>query len=482
MAAAGAWRSADDIMETYSQSASEVNMTHIKDRREPNIVVLLIDDMGWKDAGFMGSAYYETPNMDRLAESGMIFNNAYANANCAPSRASLMTGLYPVRHGIYTVGSSERGPAHLRKLIPTPNQTVLAADYQTIAEMLKAAGYACGHVGKWHLGEGSVTGPEGRGFDRNVGGIHKGQPPAGYFSPYAISTLPDGPEHEYLTDRLTDEAIAFIEDYHDQPFFLYFAHYAVHKPLQAKPEMIRKYEQKPGVDGQNNPVYAAMLESTDQSVGRIVGKLEQLGLRENTMILFVSDNGGLAGYSADGIDAHEVTSQAPLRGGKGMLYEGGIRVPMVVSWPNVVKSGTAVDHLVSVMDFFPTIREAAGIPEAEQSAVDGESLIPLWTGEGELHRDSLFWHLPAYLDGRNNTWRSKPGAAMRHKQWKLIECFEDNRFELYNLESDIGERHNLAIEQPEKMKEMVERMLNWRSSIGATVPSELNPAYGKESG
>lgn len=396
----------------------------------PNVIIFLIDDMGWKDAGFMGSSYYETPHMDRLAKSGILFRSAYANPNCAPSRASLMTGLYPPRHGIYTVGSPERGPADLRMLIPSANKTVLETEHRTIAEMLKEAGYVCGHVGKWHLGEGAVTGPGGRGFDLNAGGIHKGQPPAGYFSPYHIATLPDGPDEEYLTDRLTNEAVAFIEEHKEQPFFLYFAHYAVHKPLQAKPEMIRKYEQKPGQDGQNNPIYAAMVESTDESVGKMLDKLEETGLTNRTFILLASDNGGLAGYAADGIDSDEVTSQQPLRGGKGMLYEGGIRVPMVASWPGVIEPETTCDAPVSIIDFFPTIREAAGIREEASAEVDGESLMPLCRGTGMLGRDCLFWHLPAYLDGRNGTWRSKPGAAMRWQQFKLLEFFEDGRLEL----------------------------------------------------
>ncbi|WP_207671247.1 sulfatase [Paenibacillus cymbidii] len=448
--------------------------------RKPNIVMLLIDDLGWKDVGFMGSTYYETPHMDRLAADGMTFGSAYACPNCAPSRASLMTGLYSPRHGIYTVGSAERGPAHKRKLIPPANRGILGVEHATIAERLKAAGYACGHIGKWHLGEGPATGPEGRGFDLNVGGIHKGQPPAGYFSPFHIATLPDGPENEYLTDRLTNEALRFIDDHAEQPFFLYFAHYAVHKPLQAKPEMIAKYERKEASQGQDNPVYAAMIESTDDSVGRIVGKLDQLGLADHTIVLLVSDNGGLGGYGAEGLGAHDVTSQLPLRGGKGMLYEGGIRVPMAVKWPQRIEPGTTCDTPVMVIDFLPTILEAAGVSEPAAPA-DGESLLPLLEQNGGLARDTLFWHFPVYLEDGAGNWRTRPGAALRHGDWKLIEWFETGCLELYRLTDDIGERHNLAGELPDLARELHERMQRWREAVHAPVPTEWNPAYAPES-
>ncbi|WP_164821604.1 sulfatase [Paenibacillus koleovorans] len=368
-------------------------------RRKPNIVVLLIDDMGWKDAGFMGSTYYETPHMDRLAAEGMRFDSAYACPNCAPSRACLMTGLYPPRHGIYTVGSPERGDAEGRRLIPPPNRTVLEPEFMTLAEGLRPAGYACGHVGKWHLGEGPASGPEGRGFDFNAGGIQKGQPPAGYFSPYRIATLPDGPEQEYLTDRLTEEALRYIEAHAnaEKPFFLYFAHYAVHKPLQGKPELVEKYEFKPVDEGSGHfhPVYAAMLDSTDQSVGRIIAKLEELGMSEDTVVMLLSDNGGLGGYAAEGLLSEDVTSQAPLRGGKGMLYEGGIRVPMVVLWPGVIEKGSQCDVAVSLIDVFPTLMELAGVDDSAEAdggmgAVDGVSLLPLLRQTGEWRRDTLY--------------------------------------------------------------------------------------------
>jgi arylsulfatase A-like enzyme len=477
--------------------------------RKPNVILMLIDDMGYKDVGFMGSAYYETPNMDRLARQGMVFDNAYATPNCAPTRATLMSGLYSPRHGIYTVGSPERGPAHLRKLVPPLNETVLDRKFTTIAEMLKPAGYVCGHVGKWHLGEGELTGPEGRGFDLNAGGTHHGHPPAGYFSPYKISALEDGPDNEYLTDRLTMEALKFIEDCARgevgdtagvgsgaaganngaeagtgtgadgvRPFFLYFAHYAVHKPLQAKPDMIAKYERKSPSDGQGNPIYAAMIESTDESVGRIVAKLDELGLADNTVLFFISDNGGLGGYGAEGIRSEDVTSQAPLRGGKGMFYEGGIRVPMLVRWPGVVEPGTLCETPVSVVDFFPTIQEAAGIAGGQAAQrLDGESLMPLLKRTGGLRRNALFWHHPGYLEGGKGTWRMTPGAAIRQGDWKLIETFEIGQLELYHLPTDIGERHNLADERPEVTRELHRIMLEWRRDVQAPMPLGPNLQY-----
>jgi arylsulfatase A-like enzyme len=450
--------------------------------RKPNVILMLIDDMGYKDVGFMGSTYYETPNIDRLAGQGMVFDNAYATPNCAPTRATLMSGRYTPRHGIYTVGSPERGQANLRMLVPPPNVEVLGREFTTIAEMLKKEGYVCGHVGKWHLGEGELTGPEGRGFDLNAGGTHHGHPHAGYFSPYKISTLPDGPDNEYLTDRLTVEALKFIDDCaakETEPFFLYFAHYAVHKPLQAKPDKIAKYEKKPAADGQGNPVYAAMIESTDESVGRIVAKLDELSLSGNTVIFFISDNGGLGGYAAEGIASQDVTSQAPLRGGKGMFYEGGIRVPMLVRWPGVVEPGTVCDTPVSVVDFFPTIQEAAGVAGGQATqGLDGESMLPLLKQTGGLRRETLFWHHPGYLEGgKGATWRMSPGAAIRHGEWKLIETFETGRLELYHLPSDIGERHNLAEERPEVASELHRIMLDWRRNVQAPMPLGPNPQY-----
>jgi len=445
--------------------------------RPPNILFIFIDDMGWRDVGFMGSQYYETPNIDGLARAGMIFTNAYANApNCAPTRACLMSGQYGPRHGVYTVGSSERGNAAGRKLIPIANNDTLPSRVVTLAESLKAAGYATGHFGKWHLGGKDPTKPEGQGFDVNVAGNLAGNPRS-YFSPYRNPDLPDGPKGEYLTDRLTAEVIRFIDTHRDGPFFIYLPHYAVHTPLQAKKELIEKYKNKKPWNGQGNPVYAAMVESVDQSVGRILKHLDELGLTEKTLVIFFSDNGGVGGYAACGIQNRDITSQAPLKGGKGMLAEGGIRVPMAVRWPGHVPPGTTCDVPVIGVDFYPTLLEVAGAKPPAGQPLDGESIVPLLTQQGGLKRDAIFWHFPAYLQGGGNTWRTTPGGAIRMGDWKLIEYFEDGRLELYNLRNDIGETTNLAEKMPEKARQLHDRLIAWRKEVHAPVPTEKNPKF-----
>jgi arylsulfatase A-like enzyme len=433
---------------------------------KPNIVFFLIDDLGWKDLSCLGSGYYETPNIDRLAAQAMVFTSAYANGpNCAPSRACLMTGLYAPRHGIYTVGNSERGDARLRKLIPTRNKTVLDQPFVTIAEVLKTAGYATASMGKWHLGPDPTT----QGFDVNIGGNRSGSPRGGYFSPYRNAQLPDGPPGEYLTDRLTDEALRFIEAHHNRPFFLYLTHYAVHTPLQAKSRLVRKYRRKAPAGGHGNPTYAAMIESVDQSVGRVLDRLDALGIAENTVVVFFSDNGGYG----------PATSMAPLRGSKGMLYEGGIRVPLIVRWPGKTAPGSRCDVPVIGVDLFPTIRDMAGATPPEQP-LDGESLVPLLTRTGSLQREALFWHFPAYLEayrGMDGPFRTTPAGAVRKGDYKLIEFFEDGRLELYDLRRDLGEKQNLVDRMPERARQLHEELKVWRRDVAAPVPAEPNPAY-----
>ncbi len=442
-------------------------------RKPPNIVFIYIDDMGWRDVGFMGSKYYETPNIDKLASQSMVFTNAYANApNCAPSRACLLSGLYSPRHGVYTVGTSSRGQSKRRKLIPVENTTVLDSEIITIAEAIRPAGYKSASIGKWHLGDDPQFGPIGQGFDVNVAGYSAGHPVKGYFVPYNNPKLPDGPPGEYLTDRLTDEALKFIETNKDKPFFLYLPHYAVHTPLHAKQEMIDKYKKKAGSNGQSNPIYAAMIESTDQGVGRIMNKLDELGLTDNTIVFFFSDNGGVKG----------ITSNQPLRGGKGMLYEGGIREPMFVFWPGVVEQGTTCDTPVIGIDMYPTILEMTGAQKPPGKLLDGESIVPLLKGQKSLSRKAIFWHFPAYLQGkaegaRDPYFRTRPAAAVRMGHFKLIEYFEDGALELYNLKEDISERNNLAGIMPEKTAELHKLMLAWRKAVNAPVPTELNPDY-----
>ncbi len=434
-------------------------------KKKPNFVFIFIDDLGWKDVGFTGripgsggpSRYYETPNIDKLADQGVIFTNAYSNApNCAPTRACLISGQYTPRHGVYTVGTSERGRANLRKLIPTPNTTNLDSKIVTVSEALKPGGYTSACIGKWHLGNKKPYRPRDRGFDVEFERKHKG-----HFSK----------EGEYLTDRLTDEAVKFIETNRDMPFFLYLSHHAVHTPIQAKKELIEKYKKKKPDNEHNNPAYAAMIESVDQSVAAVMDKLDELRLTNNTAVFFFSDNGGYA----------NATSMVPLRGSKGMLYEGGIRVPMVVRWPQKAKAGSLCDVPVIGIDFYPTILEMAGVPKPWRHILDGKSIVGLLTAKkSKFKKRPIFWHFPAYLESYNEKqwpWRTTPAGAVRLGDWKLIEFFEDAKLELYNIKDDIGEKNDLAGTMPNKVEELHRMLVQWRKSIGAPVPTEKNPQY-----
>ena len=436
----------------------------------PNIVFINMDDLGWMDVAFMGSKFYETPNIDRLASEGMIFTNAYSNAaNCAPSRACVMSGQYAPRHGIYTVGSSERGSARTRKLIPTKNRTDLPDDNVTIAEALKTSGYITATMGKWHLG----ADPKTQGFDVNVAGGSAGHPST-YFSPYRNRRLPDGPKGEHLPHRLTSEAIKFIEANKARPFFLYLPYFSVHTPIQAPKDITAKYKTKGPAGGQGHAAYAAMIESADTNIGRLMKKIDQLGLRENTVVIFTSDNGGVV----------KISSQAPARAGKGSYYDGGIREPLIVRWPAKIKAGSKCDTPVIGIDFYPTLLEAAGTKKPEGKLLDGVSLMPLLTQSGKLAERALFWHFPIYLqnyganDGsRDPLFRTRPGCVVRLGGWKLHEYFEDGGLELYNLADDLGERNNLADKMPDKTKELHAIMLRWRKETKAPVPAEKNPKY-----
>ena len=443
----------------------------------PNILFINADDLGWGDVGFMGSTYYETPNIDRLAAQGMRFMDAYAPAaNCAPSRAVVYTGQYGPRHGIYTVGSSERRRAVWRRLIPTPNTEFITEDHVTFVSLLNEAGYATWHFGKWHLSED----PTRHGFDVNVGGFEGGHPPAGYFSPYDNPKLEDGPEGEHLTFRLTDEAIRHLEDHDpERPFFLSMQFYIPHTPIQAKEEVIERYDHRIPTATHFNPVYAAMVDHMDVNVGRLLDTLDELGMRDNTFVIFTSDNGGI----------YNISRLWPLRGEKGSYYEGGIRVPMVVRWPGQVASGGVSEEPVSGVDFFPTFIEVAGIEAPEDHLLDGLSLVPLLRDEETLPERPLFWHFPVYLQryGRGNVetrdplFRTRPGMVMRYGRWKLHEYFEDGGLELYHLDKDLGERLNLAEILPDKTEEMHAIMKEWREETGAPVPTEPNPRFDPES-
>jgi len=439
---------------------------------KPNIVLIYIDDYGWRDVGFNGTKFYETPNADRIAREGMIFRSAYSNGpNCAPSRACLMSGLYSPRHGIYTVANSDRGKASLRKIIPTKNTTVLADEFVTMAEALKMGGYTTATMGKWHLGKDPTT----QGFDINIAGREWGSPSGGgYHSPYKYPNLENRQKGEYLTDRLGSEAAKFIEAHKNKPFFLYLTHYAVHTPIQAKPELTSKYQKKPTVDQQTNAKYAAMIESMDDSVGTVLETLDRLKLADNTIVVFYSDNGGHAG----------ATSNAPLRGSKGMLYEGGIRVPMAVRWPGVAKAGSVCEEPVIGIDLYPTLLEATKTKRPAKAQLDGTSLVPLLKdAQARLFRPALYWHFPAYLQGstrRHGPFRTTPAGAVRMGDWKLIEYFDDGTLELYNLVNDIGETGNLAKQQPKKTARLHAMLKAWRRATDAPVPTEMNPRFDSE--
>ncbi len=441
----------------------------------PNIILIVADDLGWTDLACFGSHYYRTPNIDRLCRAGMKFTAAYTcGPNCAPTRACLMSGMYTPRHGIYTVGSGARGKEKFRRLVPVKNETTLAPSFLTLAEVLHDAGYTTAHMGKWHLGEPGSAGPCEQGFDLNVGGNHSGSPRGGYFGPFTKNPqLPVVPAGTNLTDLLSREAVRFLHAQRDKPFFLYLPFYAVHSPHQAKKDLIAEYTQRKPWGGHNNPTYAAMIETVDTGVGSILAELEALRLTEKTIVIFYSDNGGVGGYAEAGVKGTRgVTSQAPLRGGKGMLYEGGIRVPMIVRWPGVTQPGSVCAAPVITLDFYPTLAEIAQVKTILPKRLDGVSIVPLLQGES-LPPRKLFWHFPGYLQGnaKLGSWRTTPAGAIQTEGWKLIEFFEDNHTELYNLAEDIGEDHDLVEQQPRKAAELKKALHTWRQRVHAPMPT-----------
>ncbi len=447
---------------------------------KPNLVFILADDLGWADLGCYGSTFYETPHLDQLAAKGMRFTDAYAACSvCSPTRASILTGKYPARLHLtdWLPGRPDRPDQKLRRPVILDHLPLAEV---TLAKALREGGYRTGFIGKWHLG-GTNYFPEHQGFDLNVGGCQRGSPPS-YFSPYRIPTLRDGPKGEYLTDRLTDEALKFIDGAGGKPFLLYLSHYAVHNPQQAKADLIAKYKTKaarlPPPAGpeflpegknqarqiQNQPVYAAMVQSVDESVGRVMQKLADLGIEENTIVVFTSDNGGLS--TSEGAP----TSNLPLRGGKGWHYEGGVREPLIVRWPGVTRRGSTCRAPMISTDYYPTFLEMAGLPLRPQQHVDGVSLVPLLKGGAQPERP-LFWHYPHYSNQGGG-----PGGAVRVGDYKLIEWFEDMRVELFNLKDDPGEHHDLAAAIPEKAAALRQQLHQWRESVGAAMPTP-NPDY-----
>ena len=429
----------------------------------PNIVLILADDLGWADLGCYGNTYHQTPNLDKLAAEGMRFTNAYAASSvCSPTRSSILSGKYPARNDL-TLWLNGRSPAHAR-LLDAPHAKQLALEEVTIAEALKPAGYATGSIGKWHLG-GEPYYPEHQGFDVNVAGTHNGSPAGGYFLPNQMH-LPGAKKGDYLTDRLTDEALEFIESHQAGPFFLYQAYHSVHTPIQGKKELVDLYGRRMQPGQKNtNPTYAAMVHSLDENVGRIMNKLDELELADRTAVFFFSDNGGY----------HRVTSNAPLRAGKGYSYEGGHREPLVVRLPGRIEAGSVCHQPVISVDFYPTILELAGVggdPKHNADA-DGLSLVPLLDETGTPEREAIYWHYPHY-----SPQGGTPSGAIRVGQYKLIEFFEDGRLELYNLEDDLGEQKDLAESMPEEARKLHEMLVAWRRRVDAKMP-EPNPNPGR---
>jgi len=448
-----------------------------KPENQPNFLFIVVDDLGWADVGYNGSTFYETPNIDQLSTEGMLFTNGYvASPMCSPTRASIMTGKYPARlHLTNWIGAPQPNNYKWNTILRSASYIkALPLKEVTLAESMKAGGYQTYFIGKWHLGKPEKFWPEHQGFDTNIAGCGWGAPIGGnhYFSPYGNPRLTDGPEGEHLPARLAKEEIAFLKSEHHKPFFSYLAFYSVHSPWMGRKDLVAKYEKKEKQPDewrqerwikfdktQNNPVYAAMIEAVDIAIGNVLNTLKETGLDKNTVVIFVSDNGG----------ASEVTSNDPLRAGKCFLYEGGIRVPLIVRWPGKIIAGSITNVPVTSTDFYPTILEMAGLPLMPEKHKDGVSFAPLLKGEKYSQRD-LFWHYPHYEGG------SEPASAIRSGNWKLIEFYEGDRVELYNLKDDIGEYHNLALKYPERTKILKEKLQAWRNEVKASEPT-INPKF-----
>ncbi len=473
--------------------------------QKPNVLVIMADDFGWKDVSYQGSVFYETPNLDRLASEGMVFTDGYAACSvCSPSRASIITGRYTPRSGItdWIMGyQAEKTPQQLENyaMIGPQNVYNLPLEETTFGDAFKAYDYSTCFVGKWHLAEDSTHYPQYQGFDKNIAGWLKGGPNGdrkngrGYYSPYHNPELEDGPKDEFLTDRLVNESIQWMESKKDEPFLMYLSFYTVHSPIHPKPEKVPYYKEKArrmGLDTiapfttdlqwlkdypqkswhwkervlQSNAEYAALIESMDENIGRVLDFLKASGLDKNTVVVFTSDNGGLS--TAEG----SPTSNAPLRGGKGWLYEGGIREPFIVKIPGKTTAGTVSNEPVHAVDVYPTILDACGLEVPNPEAIDGLSLLPLIEGES-LDRKALYWHYPHY-GGKGD----KPCGAIRKGDYKLIELFETGKVELYNLKEDISESNDLAETMPELRDELFNDLKKWRKDVGAKMPIN-NPYY-----
>jgi len=433
-------------------------------RRKPNILLILLDDLGWMDLGCQGNPRVDTPHIDRLAQQGMRFTDAYAAAPvCSPTRAAVLTGLSPARLRITNHIPDQKGfIPDGAKVLPAEMLDHLPLERVTVAERLQEAGYATGFFGKWHLagragpeGKGLVEFyPEHQGFTVNVGGCSHAGPPT-YFDPYRIHTLPNRRPGEYLPDRMADEVIQFMRTHRDGPFLAFLWEYAVHYPMEAPTDLVKKYKSRVG-PGVKDPRYAAMTEAMDAAIGKILTALDDLGLRDNTLVIFTSDNGPFLG----------VADAKPLRSGKGYLYEGGIRVPLIVRWPAHVRPGSVCSAPVISMDFYPTILAAAGISQDVSEPLDGESLMPLLKQAGALKRQAIYFHYPNYAFHRSN----RLGSAIRRGDYKLIEFFDEASVELYNLRDDVGETQDLSAKRPEVATSLRSELVRWREASGAAMP------------
>tara|TARA_R110000850_G_scaffold121939_2_gene239832 strand:+ start:301 stop:2115 length:1815 start_codon:yes stop_codon:yes gene_type:complete len=436
----------------------------------PNFVFFLVDDLGWGDIGAYGSTFHETPNLDRLASEGMLFTNGYSACTvCSPSRAAILTGRYPGRLHLTDWIAGHKKPNPMLQ-IPDWNMR-MNHELTTLPEAFQEAGYRTQFTGKWHLmpigaDDFAQHYPESHGFDINIAGREWGQPkgPGKYFSPFGMPNLDDGEEGDFLTDRLTDEAVNFIADNKEDPFLLYFSYYTVHGPIMAKPELVEKYTNKAKTfentrNEKVNAPYAGMIESLDDSVGRVLEQLEESGIAENTVIIFTADNGGTSEQSSGG-----------LREAKGFSHEGGTREPIIVKWPGKVEPGTTCDVPVIGTDFYPTMLAMADLPAKPEAHLDGLDITPLLTGESDtLDRDTLYWHYPHYH-------KTKPYGAIRQGNFKLIEFFETGDLELYDLKNDPAETTNLAASQPEKAQKLLSNLNAWRKSVGAQMMAP-HPEY-----
>lgn len=485
---------------------------NVQPQSKPNVIFVMIDDYGWADMGYNGSKFYETPNLDRLASESMQFTDGYAVASISsPTRVSLMTGKYPARTGItdwipgYQYNLPKDKLSQYKMIVPEIPLN-MPLEEVTIAEAMKENGYTTYHIGKWHCAEDSLYYPQYQGFDVNIGGWLKGSPngiqrkqggDGAYFTPYRNPYLPDGPKGEYLTDRLATEAIKLIENTdRNQPFFMYFSFYAVHTPIEAKPEYVeyfREKAQRMGIDTiqpfttdldwykkadhkawhwkerviQSDAEYAALIYSMDENLGRLLQALKDNGIEENTIVCLLSDNGGLS--TAEG----SPTCNAPLRGGKGWLYEGGIREPYLIKYPKMNIAGKKCSIPVTSVDFYPTILDMAGLPLKPEQHIDGVSLLPILKGDKKFKRGPIYFHYPHY-GGKGDT----PAGAVRDGDYKLIEFYEDGHVELYNLKNDISEKNDLSKKKPQLASRLLKELQDWRKACGAKMPVH-NPDYKK---